>query len=202
MKLPATVEEWAMVLTLLPIFICSIVGSAMTAAKWVQLHRSRRAGARMFSEVSGLISAHDYARVLPVTRGNRSHVARLIERTVTAADLPPDRLNKHIEQAGRELARELDHGVDAVGLLTTLSPLLGLFGTVVGIVLIFHQLEASKGLVSPHRIGRRHRDGALHHRCGSDCRHVRIDFASLPARSRRQRHCPTGSGRSGARGAD
>ena len=152
LKLPATVEEWAMVLTLLPIFVCSIVGSAMTAAKWLQLHRSRRAGARVFSEVSTLISAHDYARVLPVTRGNRSHVARLIERTVTAADLPPDRLNKHIEQAGRELARELDQGIEAIGLLTTLSPLLGLFGTVVGIVLIFHQLEASKGLVSPHQL--------------------------------------------------
>jgi biopolymer transport protein ExbB len=141
-----------MVLTLLPIFLCSVVGSAMTAAKWVQLYRSRRAGEHVFSEVSTLIGARDFARVLPVTRMNRSHVARLIERTVAAADLPPDRLNKHIEQAGRELARELDHGVDAIGLITTLAPLLGLFGTVVGIVLIFHQLDTSEGVVSPHQL--------------------------------------------------
>jgi biopolymer transport protein ExbB len=152
MKFPDTVEAWAMVLTLLPIFLCSVVGSAMTAAKWVQLYRSRRAGEHVFSEVSTLIGAHDFARVLPVTRMNRSHVARLIERTLAAADLPPDRLNKHIEQAGRELARELDHGVDAIGLITTLAPLLGLFGTVVGIVLIFHQLDTSEGVVSPHQL--------------------------------------------------
>lgn len=151
-KFPNTVEAWAMVLTMLPIFVCSIVGSAMTAAKWVQLHRSRRAGERVFSEVGTLIGAHDFARVLPVTRTNRSHVARLIERTVAVADLPPNRLDKHIEQVGRELARELDRGVDTIGLLTTLSPLLGLFGTVVGIVLIFHQLDASEGVVSPHQL--------------------------------------------------
>lgn len=152
MKLPDTVEAWAMVLTLLPIFLCSVVGSAMTATKWVQLRRSRRAGEQVFSEVRPLIGAHDFARVLPVTRKNRSHVARLIERTVAAADLPPARLNKHIEQAGRELARELDHGLDAIGLITTLAPLLGLFGTVVGIVLIFQQLDASQGVVSPHQL--------------------------------------------------
>lgn len=152
MKLPDTVEAWAMVLTLLPIFLCSVVGSAMTVAKWVQLYRSRRAGEHVFSEVGPLIGAHDFARVLPVTQSNRSHVARLIERTVAAADLPPDRLNKHIEQAGRDLARELDRGLDAIGLITTLAPLLGLFGTVVGIVLIFQQLDASQGVASPHQL--------------------------------------------------
>ena len=152
MKLPDTIEAWARVLTLLPIFLCSIVGSAMTVAKWVQLHRTRRAGEHVFSEVGTLIGAHDFARVLPVTRSNRSHVARLIERTVAVADLPPDRLNKHIEQAGRELARDLDRGLDAIGLITTLAPLLGLFGTVVGIVLIFQELNASQGVVSPHQL--------------------------------------------------
>jgi biopolymer transport protein ExbB len=141
-----------MVLTLLPIVVCSIVGSALTAAKWAQLQRSRRAGERIFSEVGNLIGAHDFARVLPVTQGNRSQVARLIERSVAAADLPPDRLNKHIEQAGRDLARELDRGLDTIGLFTTLAPLLGLFGTVVGIVLIFEQLKASEGVVSPHQL--------------------------------------------------
>jgi biopolymer transport protein ExbB len=152
MKLPDTTETWAMVLTLLPIFLCSIVGSAITVAKWVQLHRSRRAGEHVFAEVGPLIGAHDFARVLPVTRDNRSHVARLIERTVAAANLPSDRLNKHIEQAGRELARELERGLDAIGLITTLAPLLGLFGTVVGIVLIFQKLNASQGVVSPHEL--------------------------------------------------
>lgn len=152
MKLPDTIEAWAMVLTLLPILLCSVVGSAMTVAKWVQIQRSRRAGAHVFSEVATLIGAHEFARVLSVTRSNRSHVARLIERTVAVADLPRERLNKHIEQAGRELARELDRGLDAIGLITTLAPLLGLFGTVVGIVLIFQQLNASQGVVSPHQL--------------------------------------------------
>ena len=152
MKLPDTIEAWAMILTLLPIFLCSIVGSAMTVAKWVELHRSRRAGKHMFSQVGSLIGANDFAWVPSVTRSNRSHVARLIERTVAAADLPPDRLNKHIEQAGRELAREIDRGLDAIGLITTLAPLLGLFGTVVGIVVIFQQLNASQGVVSPHQL--------------------------------------------------
>ena len=109
-------------LTLLPILVCSVVGSALTVAKWLQLHRSRIAGDRLLLQVRTLISAHAYERALAVTRRDRSHAARLIERSLAVAGSPRERLAEHVEQAGRQLAREVDYGLEARALLHEAVP--------------------------------------------------------------------------------
>jgi biopolymer transport protein ExbB len=152
MNFPDSIETWVRTLTLLPILVCSVVGSALTVAKWLQLHRSRIAGDRLLLQVRTLISAHAYERALAVTRRDRSHAARLIERSLAVAGSPRERLAEHVEQAGRQPAREVDYGLGGVGLIATLGPLLGLFGTVVGIVLIFDRLAGAEGVVSPHQL--------------------------------------------------
>ena len=128
MTLPDSVEAWVRVLTMLPILACSVVGSAITVATWVQLRRSRTAGDRLLLQVRPLISAREYPRVLAMTRSDRSHAARLIEQSLAVTGSPRDRLAEHVEHAGRQLARELDYGLGGVALIATLSPLLGLFG--------------------------------------------------------------------------
>lgn len=152
MHLPENIEAWVRALTMLPIVLCSAVGSALTLAKWLQLRRSRLAADRLLLRVRMLIGGREYDRALAMARRDRSHVARLIERSLGVAGAPRERLAEHVEQAGRQLAREIDYGLGAVGLIATLGPLLGLFGTVVGIVLVFERLASSAGVVSPNQL--------------------------------------------------
>ncbi len=139
------------ILTFLPIVACSTIGFGLALAKWAQLRRAR-SGERLIRQVRGIIGAREYARALAVARADRSPAARLIERSLAAAERGNGHLTEQIEQMGRDLARELDFGLGGLALIATLGPLLGLFGTVVGIVVVFERLAATDGVLSASQL--------------------------------------------------
>ncbi|MDH4064189.1 MAG: MotA/TolQ/ExbB proton channel family protein [Acidobacteriota bacterium] len=152
MTLPENFEAWVRLLTLLPILFCSIVGSAVTIAKWLQFRRARRSGERFIELVRGLDSGGDYGPALAMARADGSIPARLVEYALASVGAPRTRLVDQIEHGGRQLARTVEQGLDTVALIATLGPLLGLFGTVVGIVIVFEQLAGAEGVVSPSQL--------------------------------------------------
>jgi biopolymer transport protein ExbB len=151
MYFPANTDLWVRVLTFLPIVICSIVGLGLALAKWTQLRRAR-SGERVLLQARAIIRNGEYRRAIAVARADPSPVARLIERTMEAAGQPARRITEHIEQAGRDIARQLDYGLGGLALIATLGPLLGLFGTVVGIIVVFERLAGADGLVSVRQL--------------------------------------------------
>jgi hypothetical protein len=78
MAVPTSLDAWVRVLTLLPIFACSVVGLAITLAKWVQL---RRSGEHTLGQARALMGEREYGRAVAVARADRSAVARLTLRS-------------------------------------------------------------------------------------------------------------------------
>jgi biopolymer transport protein ExbB len=56
---------------------------------------------------------------------------------------PPEMMKESIEEAGRSVARDLDRYLTTLGTIASISPLLGLFGTVVGMIEIFGSQNAA-----------------------------------------------------------
>lgn len=59
------------------------------------------------------------------------------------ADAPRDVMKESIEEAGRRVAHQLERFLTTIGTIATLAPLLGLFGTVVGMIEIFGSQTAT-----------------------------------------------------------
>lgn len=150
--MPEDFDGWVRLLTLLPILACSIVGSAVTVGKWLQFRRCQAATDRFVTQVRALGAGGQTDGLVALARVDRSLAARLVEYVLGAANGPRTRLVEHAEHAGGQLARTVERGLDTIALIATLGPLLGLFGTVVGIVIVFDRLAESEAIVSPSQL--------------------------------------------------
>ncbi len=76
---------------------------------------------------------------IPLLDGLRANspLGRVFAAGLKNASSSPDVMKESIEEAGRTVAHELERFLTTLGTIASISPLLGLFGTVVGMIEIF-----------------------------------------------------------------
>ncbi len=89
---------------------------------------------------SGNIQA---AKVLCNTQN--SPVSRLTEKGISRIGSPLEDINTAIENAGRLEVYKLEKNVSILATVAGAAPMIGFLGTVIGMVLAFHQLATSSG---------------------------------------------------------
>jgi len=122
---------------MLPIIACSIVAAAIVAERlWVlrekrviprnlvaQIWQWARDGELNEPRIRALQKSSPLGRVLAVGLINRHH-----DREV---------MKESIEEAGRAVVHDLERFLNALGTIAAVTPLLGLLGTVIGMIAVF-----------------------------------------------------------------
>ena len=92
------------------------------------------------SVVNGNIQA---AKVLCAQQN--TPVSRLTEKGISSIGSPLEDINTAIENAGRLEVYKLEKNVSILATISGAAPMIGFLGTVIGMVLAFHQLATSSG---------------------------------------------------------
>ncbi|UOB16703.1 MotA/TolQ/ExbB proton channel family protein [Abyssalbus ytuae] len=74
-----------------------------------------------------------------------SPVSRLIEKGISRIGKPLDDINKAIENAGTLEVYKLEKNVNVLATIAGAAPMIGFLGTVIGMVLAFHQMATAGG---------------------------------------------------------
>lgn len=74
-----------------------------------------------------------------------SPVARLIEKGVARIGSPLDDINTAIENAGTLQVYKLEKNVNVLATVAGAAPMIGFLGTVIGMILAFHQMASAGG---------------------------------------------------------
>lgn len=143
---------WIRLLTFLPLVVCSIVGLALTLAKWRGTKQQTPVGGKQREDFLTAVRAGDYDRAKTLATLDAPLGVQLAAGTLQEPGAGRTRLKERAERLGRDVTRRLEYGLRGLTLIATLGPLFGLLGTVVGIILIFGQLTATGGLASPQQL--------------------------------------------------
>ncbi len=92
-----------------------------------------------------------------------------------------------MQEVGEEENMKLEHRLSYMALIGTISPMVGLFGTVQGMISSFRVIAESTGTPQAFRAGRRYFDGSVHDAGRSGNRHSRHRGLQHP----QEPHCPT-----------
>ncbi len=149
---PTGFESWVRLLTFVPILACSVVGFGVTLIKWMQLRKSNTPSDLTLHRLREAILARDYGAALRISRDEPTRLSRIVSVLLRHAGRSRDALKDQAARVGARLASELDYGLGGLALIATLGPLFGLFGTVVGIILVFARLAATDGLANPQQL--------------------------------------------------
>jgi biopolymer transport protein ExbB len=74
-----------------------------------------------------------------------SPVARLTEKGISRIGSPLEDINTAIENAGRLEVYKLEKNVSILATIAGAAPMIGFLGTVIGMVIAFHELATSSG---------------------------------------------------------
>ena len=124
-----------------PLLLSSIIALTVTIERFWYLRRKKILIPRIVGVLEQIKSPGDLERVRSVCQQYDEPFSRIILTTMDNRDLPPDELRALIEDEGRHEVRSLERGLVALETVATVAPLMGLLGTVLGMIKVFDVIQ-------------------------------------------------------------
>jgi biopolymer transport protein ExbB len=121
--------------------LCSIVAVAIIIERLWMTRRSRVLPRNLDAQLAELIRGGRLDEAVAVCRRDDSPLSRLVISGIRAADRPRVEFNELVELTGRRELSQLQRFVPVLGTIAAIAPLLGLLGTVLGIIKTFALIE-------------------------------------------------------------
>lgn len=124
-------------ITMIPLALCSLIGLAIVLERSMVMRRKNILIPEVISVVESIRAPQDISLVLAICEKHDGPLANIFRTALQHRHLPPEELKEVIGDQGRQEIRVLERGLVALETIAAISPLLGLFGTVIGIFKIF-----------------------------------------------------------------
>ncbi len=124
-----------------PLLLCSAIGLALVIERFYNLRPARVAPPRLLDEVISVTRAHlpapDVVNKLAASSLLGTVLATGLRAVVADPRIQEEALRSAFESSGRAAIHRMERYLNTLGTIATSAPLLGLLGTVVGMIEIF-----------------------------------------------------------------
>jgi biopolymer transport protein ExbB len=128
-----------------PILVCSIISIAVFAERLLYFHRATINVGEFLKGLANLIQRRNFAEALHESAGTPGPIARVIHAAIIRHDAPRSELREIVQEAGQLEVPKLERYLGVLATLAFLAPLLGLLGTVTGMIDAFGTISAHGG---------------------------------------------------------
>jgi len=130
---------------------CSIIAVAITLERLWTLQDKRVLPRELPSKVWQLIETNQVNDKVIAALEQNSPLGRVLAAGLANRHRPREILMERLEDTGRHVVHELERFLNTLGTIAGVSPLLGLLGTVTGIIRAFNVIEAG-GMGDPRAL--------------------------------------------------
>ncbi len=126
---------------MIPIGLCSLIAMATFLERWWALREHSVVPADVRREVLEVLRQGRPGDGLALCKREQMPMARVLEVAIEHRDRPRVELREKLEEVGRREAANLERYLPILGTIASIAPLLGLLGTVGGMILTFDVIE-------------------------------------------------------------
>ncbi len=136
---------------MVPIAAASLLGTTVVVERAWSLSQRRVAPRGLLERVRDAWKKGGRALAESLVQDGSSSLARLLAASMALAGADPEERRARLEDRGRREAQLLGRHIETIGVVAAICPLLGLLGTVTGMISVFRRvtLEAGARGVNP-----------------------------------------------------
>jgi biopolymer transport protein ExbB len=124
-----------------PLLLCSIIALAIVIEKWIALRKKKVIIPEIVSVIDNIKGPGDIGLALSICEKHKGPFANIIRVGLESRDLPKEEIKEALNDQGRQEVYSLEKGLIILETIAGIAPLLGLLGTVIGILKVFNVIS-------------------------------------------------------------
>ena len=132
----------------IPILLCSVLALAIFLERLIRFARMRSRGAGLAEKIANLLKKGEDHQAYELAGSSDSPMGRVLTQAMEVKDHDREILETVIVHATDEEVRGLSRYLQALGTIGNITPLLGLLGTVIGMIKAFMVIQQMGGKVN------------------------------------------------------
>jgi biopolymer transport protein ExbB len=122
---------------MIPLLLFSIIGLTIVLERLISLRRPKVMIPEIISVVDSLSNIDDLKLAISICEKNKGAFANIILTGLQNQDAPAEEIREMLTDQGRQEVRTLERGLSTLDTIAGTAPLLGLLGTVLGMIKVF-----------------------------------------------------------------
>jgi biopolymer transport protein ExbB len=137
-----------------PLLLCSVISLAIILERlWYFVFQIRGDGDDVYEATMIALKQGRPLEAMQALRRKKGPVAAILTAAVSHSAEPPAITEDAVARAGREAVFQMERGLSMLDAIVTMAPLLGLLGTVTGIIKTFNVIGNLAGVTTPADMG-------------------------------------------------
>jgi biopolymer transport protein ExbB len=132
-----------------PLALCSVITLAFAVERWLRLRRGALGSRRFGESIVTAFKSGGAKQALDACATRKNPLARVFTAGLERVPDGVEAVEKAVEDVGSQEVRRLNSSLRPFSIIVTLAPLLGLLGTVIGILIAFSNIAMKQGMGKP-----------------------------------------------------
>lgn len=130
-----------------PILLCSVISATIILERLYKLHQARIKVPNISSRVKNLLKEEKTNEAIKLCESTNDPVAHILAIGIRIRKRSIEEQEKMISRAGSKIIRQLEKNLRGLAIIGNITPLLGLLGTVTGMIKAFMKIQDLGGRV-------------------------------------------------------
>jgi biopolymer transport protein ExbB len=128
---------------MIPLLVMFAMATYIFVERWLTIAKSAKEERNFMNNIRDFIHSGKIESAMALCKGNSTPLARMIEKGITRIGKPLTDISTAIENTGQLEIQRLEKRVSVLATIAGASPMLGFLGTVVGMIIAFHNMEVN-----------------------------------------------------------
>lgn len=130
---------------MISLLILSIVAVYIIIERYLAIVKAGKEDSNFMNQIKDYILDGKIDSAKSLCKSNHSPIARMIEKGISRIGKPLNDIGAAVETTGKLELNKLEKNLSTLATISGAAPMIGFLGTVVGMILVFHQMASAGG---------------------------------------------------------